>query len=120
MPVAQAFRRLVRTVVAPAFREAVDAARARGFDASVEVELGGVQPRALFYLRPSGRSIRYELDFDGQAVREIEGVYLRALGQRHVWTDVETLERRLTAGYARLAAFAVVEDEFQALAGPRR
>lgn len=110
----QAFRRLVQTVVEPGFREVVAFASEQGLDCGAEYDLGGVQPRAMFFVRPSGRSIRYVLDPDGSAVREIEGVYNRAMGQRLVWTSVEALQRQLTQGYARAAAAAIVQDHFRA------
>jgi hypothetical protein len=111
---AQVFRRLIQTVLEPAFREVAEFAEGQGVEAGVECELGGVQPRAMFYLRPSGRSIRYVLDADGGAVREVEGVYHRPMGQRMVWSDPAELQRRLTAGYARAAAAAIVQDHFRA------
>ena len=111
---AQAFRRLIQTVLEPAFREVAEFAEGQGVEAGVECELGGVQPRAMFYLRPSGRSIRYVLDADGGAVREVEGVYHRPMGQRMVWSDPAQLQRQLTAGYARAAAAAIVQDHFRA------
>jgi hypothetical protein len=110
---AQVFRRMVQTVLEPAFREVADFAAAQGVACAVECELGGVQPRAMFYLKPSGRSIRYSLDADGECVREVEGVYHRPMGQRLVWSDVETLQRQLTQGYARAAAAAIVQDHFR-------
>ncbi len=113
-PLAQRFRRMLQTVIEPAFREVSLFATEQGVECSVECELGGVQPRALFCIRPSGRSIRYELDADGGAVREIEGVYHRAIGQRQVWLNADELEHRLTAGYARAAAAAIVQDHFRA------
>jgi hypothetical protein len=67
-------------------------------------------------IRPSGRSIRYELDADGLAVREIEGVYHRPLGQRRIWMDQSAMQRDLTQGYARAAAAALVQDHFRAAA----
>jgi hypothetical protein len=111
---AQAFRRLVQTVLEPAFREVAEFAAAQDVECTVEIELGGVQPRAMFCIRPSGRSIRYALDPDGAAVRETEGVYHRALGQRMVWYDTEPLRRQLTQGYARAAAAAIVQDHLRA------
>ncbi len=57
--------------------------------------------------------MRYELDASGVAVREVEGVYHRPLGQRRLWTDVEELQRQLTQGYARAAAAAIVQDYFR-------
>jgi hypothetical protein len=111
--VAHLFRRLIQTVLEPAFRDVADFAEAQGVDAGVECELGGVQPRAMFYLRPSGRSIRYVLDADGGAVREVEGVYHRPMGQRMVWSTPDALQRQLTAGYARAAAAAIVQDHFR-------
>jgi hypothetical protein len=110
---AQVFRRLVQTVIQPAFAEVADFARKQDVVCTVESELGGVQPRAMFCIRPSGRSIRYELDASGTAVREVEGVYHRPLGQRRLWTDVEELQRQLTEGYARAAAAAIVQDHFR-------
>ena len=79
-PLASKFRRMIQTVLEPAFREVADFAAEQGVICLIECELGGVQPRAIFCLRPSGRSIRYELDPDGLAVREVEGVYHRAMG----------------------------------------
>ena len=112
-PMAQVFRRLVQTVIQPAFAEVAEFARKQDVMCTVESELGGVQPRAMFCIRPSGRSIRYELDASGTAVREVEGVYHRPLGQRRLWTDVEDLQRQLTQGYARAAAAAIVQDHFR-------
>ena len=112
-PMAQVFRRMIQTVIQPAFSEVADFAREQSVDSTVESELGGVQPRAMFCIRPSGRSIRYELDASGMAVREIEGVYHRPMGQRRVWTDVDELQRQLTQGYARAAAAAIVQDHFR-------
>ena len=112
----QAFRRLVQTVIEPGFREVVAFASEQGVDCGAEYDLGGVQPRAVFFVRPSGRSIRYVLDPDGAAVREIEGVYNRAMGQRLVWTSVESLQRQLTQGYARASAAAIVQDHYRAAA----
>ena len=112
-PMAQVFRRLVQTVIQPAFAEVAEFARKQDVMCTVESELGGVQPRAMFCIRPSGRSIRYELDASGTAVREVEGVYHRPLGQRRLWTDVEELQRQLTQGYARAAAAAIVQDHFR-------
>jgi hypothetical protein len=116
-PMAQVFRRMMQTVIQPAFAEVAEFALAQGVTCGVECELGGVQPRAMFCIRPSGRSIRYELDADGLAVREIEGVYHRPLGQRKVWTSVDELQRQLTQGYARAAAAAIVQDHFRAANG---
>jgi hypothetical protein len=110
---AQVFRRMIQTVIQPAFSEVAEFAREQEVDCTVESELGGVQPRAMFCIRPSGRSIRYELDASGMAVREIEGVYHRPMGQRRVWTDVDELQRQLTQGYARAAAAAIVQDHFR-------
>ncbi len=107
---ALAFRRLIQKVVEPAFREVVAAAGERGLQCTVECELGGLQPRAMFCLRPSGRSVRFQLDPDGRAVREIEGVYHRPVAQRIVWDTVDGLERQLTFAYARSAAAAIVQD----------
>ncbi len=120
--VAQVFRRMIQTVLEPAFREVSDFADAQGVACGVETELGGVQPRAMFFIRPSGRSIRYVLDPDGCAVREIEGVYHRPVGQRMVWSSPEELLRQLTQGYARAAAAAIVQDHFRSapLAEPER
>ena len=112
-PLAQAFRRMIQTVIQPAFAEVGDFAKSQDVSCSIECELGGVQPRAMFCLRPSGRSIRYELDADGGAVREVEGVYHRPMGQRRVWISVEELQRQLTQGYARAAAAAIVQDHFR-------
>lgn len=114
--IAQTFRRMIQTVLDPAFREVSDFAAAQGVECGVEAELGGVQPRAMFYIRPSGRSIRYVLDPDGCAVREVEGVYHRPVGQRMVWSTPESLMRQLTEGYARAAAAAIVQDHFRSVA----
>ena len=114
-PMAQIFRRMIQTVIQPAFAEVADFGRSQDVDCTVELELGGVQPRAMFCIRPSGRSIRYELDADGRAVREIEGVYHRPLGQRRVWSSVDELQWQLTEGYARAAAAAIVQDHFRAI-----
>jgi hypothetical protein len=119
-PMAQVFRRLIQTVVQPAFSEVAEFARDQQVDCAVELELGGVQPRAMFCIRPSGRSIRYELDADGSAVREIEGVYHRPMGQRRVWISPDELQRQLTEGYARGAAAAIVQDHFRAAAAAER
>lgn len=113
-PMAQVFRRMIQTVLQPAFAEVAEFAKAQDVECSVELELGGVQPRAMFCIRPSGRSIRYELDADGMAVREIEGVYHRPLGQRRVWVSADEMQRQLTQGYARAAAAAIVQDHFRA------
>jgi hypothetical protein len=115
-PLARSFRRLIQTSIEPAFREVADFAATQGVTCTVECELGGVQPRAMFCVMPSGRSVRYELDPDGMRVREIEGVYHRPLGQRKVWFEVGELQRQLTPGYARAAAAAVVQDHFRAAA----
>jgi hypothetical protein len=114
-PMASVFRRMIQTVIQPAFSEVADFAREQDVICTVESELGGVQPRAMFCLRPSGRSVRYELDASGLAVREVEGVYHRPLGQRRIWTDAEELQRQLTVGYARAAAAAIVQDHFRAV-----
>jgi hypothetical protein len=111
----QAFRRLVIMSIEPAFLEVARFAAEQGAECRVELALNGVQPRAMFYVRPSGRSIRYEMDADGNAVREIEGVYYRALGQRMVWSSIESLNRTLTGGYARTAAAALVQEHFRSL-----
>jgi hypothetical protein len=116
-PMAQVFRRMIQTVIQPAFSEVGEFATSQGVMCTVECELGGVQPRAMFCIRPSGRSIRYELDADGAAVREVEGVYHRPMGQRRMWTSVEELQRQLTEGYARAAAAAIVQDHFRAASG---
>jgi hypothetical protein len=110
---------MIQTVIEPAFREVAEFAAGEGVDAAIECELGGVQPRAMFFVRPSGRSIRYEIDADGEAVREIEGVFHRPLGQRRTWYGVEDLERQLTSGYARAAAAAIVQDHFRTETTPR-
>lgn len=115
-PMAQAFRRMIQTVIQPAFVGVGEFAKSQDVVCTVECELGGVQPRAMFCIRPSGRSIRYELDADGCAVREVEGVYHRPMGQRRVWTSVDELQRQLTEGYARAAAAAIVQDHFRAAA----
>ena len=114
-PMAQVFRRMIQTIIQPAFAEVAAFARAQDVVCSIELELGGVQPRAMFCIRPSGRSIRYEMDADGRAVREIEGVYHRPLGQRRVWASIDELQRQLTEGYARAAAAAIVQDHFRAI-----
>ena len=113
-PLAQVFRRMIQTIIQPAFAEVGDFAKHQEVTCSIECELGGVQPRAMFCIRPSGRSVRYELDADGGAVREVEGVYHRPIGQRRVWTSVDELQRQLTQGYARAAAAAIVQDHFRA------
>src|SRR4029079_14179462 len=59
-PMAQVFRRMIQTVIQPAFAEVGDFARAQDVTCTVECELGGVQPRAMVCIRPSGRAIRYE------------------------------------------------------------
>ena len=110
----QVFRRLLQAVIEPGFLEVADFACEQGVIATVDCELGGVQPRAMFCLRPSGRSIRFQLDADGESVREIEGVYHRPLGQRMVWTSIAELQRQVTHGYARAAAAAIVQDHFRA------
>jgi hypothetical protein len=115
-PMAQTFRRLIQTVIEPAFREVKQFAGDQGAQCMIECELGGLQPRAMFCIRPSGHSVRYELDPDGLCVREIEGVYHRPLGQRRVWVSEEDLKRQLTAGYARAAAAAIVQDHFRSAA----
>ncbi|HZP56606.1 MAG TPA: hypothetical protein VFC53_03515 [Dehalococcoidia bacterium] len=112
--IAQQFRRMIQSIIEPGFREAAAYARDKGVHSIVECELGGVQPRAMFCLRPSGRSVRYQLDPDGLAVREIEGVYHRPMGQRKVWFDLVDLQRQLTPGYARAAAVGIVQDELRA------
>ena len=115
-PLAQSFRRLIQTAIEPAFREVQQFAAEQGVTCTVECELGGVQPRAMFCIRPSGRSIRYQLDPDGTIVREVEGVYHRPLGQRKIWTTTEEMLRQLTPGYARASAAAIVQDHFRAAA----
>jgi hypothetical protein len=112
----QVFRRMLQAVVEPGFREVADFAAEQGVNCTVDCELGGVQPRAMFCIRPSGRSIRFQLDADGTAVREIEGVYHRPMGQRMVWTSIAELQRQVTQGYARAAAAAIVQDHFRAAA----
>jgi hypothetical protein len=112
-PMALIFRRMIQATIEPAFREVVDFAAGQGVLCLIECELGGIQPRAMFCIRPSGRSIRYQLDPDGMAVREIEGVYHRPMGQRRVWVDPVDLERQLTSGYARASAAAIVQDFFR-------
>ena len=112
-PMARVFRRMIQTIIQPAFAEVGDFAKIQDVLCTIECELGGVQPRAMFCIRPSGRSIRYELDADGGAVREVEGVYHRPMGQRRVWTSVDDLQRQLTQGYARAAAAAIVENHFR-------
>jgi hypothetical protein len=114
-PMAQTFRRMIQTVIQPAFDEVAEFAGKQALTCTVESELGGVQPRAMFCIRPSGRSIRYELDASGTSVREVVGVYHRPLGQRRLWTSIEDLQRQLTEGYARAAAAAIVQDHFRAL-----
>lgn len=110
---ALAFRRMIQTVVEPAFREVAALAAQKGVYCTIESELGGLQPRAMFCMRPSGRSVRFQLDPDGNAVREIEGVYHRPIAQRLVWETVDDLHRRLTFAYARAAAAAIVEDHLE-------
>ncbi|MEX2225999.1 MAG: hypothetical protein WEB52_06075 [Dehalococcoidia bacterium] len=117
---AQVFRRMIQTILDPAFREVVEFAAEQGVTCTVESELGGVQPRAMFVIRPSGRSIRYELDPSGTVVREIEGVYHRPMGQRMVWYDPSELQRQLTAGYTRAAAAAIVQDHFRSIESAAR
>lgn len=112
-PLAQSFRRMVQVAIEPAFREVAEFALSQSVNCTVECELGGVQPRATFCIRPSGRSIRFEMDADGMAVREIEGVFHRPLGQRKVWTELRDLQRELTSGYARGAAASIVQDHFR-------
>lgn len=112
-PIAQHFRRMIQTVIQPAFREVADFAGAQGVECVIECDLGGVQPGAMFAIRPSGRSIRYQLDPDGCVVRETEGVYHRPIGQRRVWADVGDLDQQLTSGYARSSAAAIVQDHFR-------
>jgi hypothetical protein len=112
----QAFRRMVHAVIEPGFREVAEFALGQGVLCKVDCELGGVQPRAMFCVRPSGRSIRFQLDADGMSVREIEGVYHRPMGQRMVWTKIPDLQRMVTQGYARAAAAAIVQDHFRAAA----
>lgn len=107
--IALAFRRLIQTVVEPAFREVAELAAEHNVYCTVECELGGLQPRGMFCVRPSGHSVRFQLDPDGLAVREIEGVYHRPVAQRLVWTNTDDLRRQLTLGYARSAAAAVVQ-----------
>ncbi|MDP9236478.1 MAG: hypothetical protein M3P30_03600 [Chloroflexota bacterium] len=104
---------MIQTVIEPAFREVAQFADDQGVSCMIECELGGLQPRAMFCIRPSGHSMRYELDPDGMAVREIEGVYYRPMGQRLVWVSDEELKRQLTMGYARAAAAAIVQDHFR-------
>jgi len=115
-PLAASFRRLVQAAIEPAFREVADFAAKQGVTCTIECELGGVQPRAMLCIRPSGRSIRYELDANGLAVREIEGVHLRPIGQRRIWMDQAAMQRDLTLGYARAAAAALVQDHFRSAA----
>lgn len=110
----QAFRRMIQAVIEPGFREVAEFAADQGVLCKVDCELGGVQPRAMFCIRPSGRSIRFQLDADGLSVREIEGVYHRPMGQRMVWTKVPELQRQITRGYARAAAAAIIQDHFRA------
>lgn len=112
-PMAQVFRRMIQTVIQPAFAEVAEFAKEQDVFCTVECELGGVQPRAMFCIRPSGRSIRYELDASGAGVREVEGVYHRPLGQRRLWTNVDDLQRQLTGAYAKAAAAAIVQDHFR-------
>ncbi len=112
-PMAQVFRRMIQTVIQPAFTEVAEFAKNQDVNCTVECELGGVQPRAMFCIRPSGRSIRYELDASGTAVREVEGVYHRPMGQRRIWTAVDELQAQLTEAYARAAAAAIVQDHFR-------
>jgi hypothetical protein len=110
----QIFRRMLQAVIEPGFQEVATFAEEQGVSCTVDVELGGVQPRAMFCIRPSGRSIRFQLDPDGEAVREIEGVYHRPMGQRMVWTSISELQRQVTQGYARASAAAIVQDHFRA------
>lgn len=110
---ADAFRRIVQTVIVPGFQFVADSASHEGLVCSVECELEGVHPRATFTVRPSGRSIRFQLDAAGNSVWEIEGVYHRPLGQRMCWTTVDDLQRQLTGWYAQSAAAAVVRDHFR-------
>lgn len=112
----QAFRRMLQSVIEPGFREVAEFAESQGVECTVDCEPGGVQPRAMLRIRPSGRSIRFQMDADGQAVREIEGVHHRPLGQRMVWTSIAELQRQVTRGYARAAAAAIVQDHFRASA----
>ena len=112
-PLDQVFRRLVRTVIEPAFREVCGIAERRGVTALVEIELAGRQPRAMFAIRPSARSIRYELDVDGEGVRELEGVNQRSFGQRRVWANIDDLLGQLTPRYARRAATAILDDHLR-------
>jgi hypothetical protein len=112
-PLALIFRRMIQATIEPAFREVADFGSDQGVVCLIECELGGIQPRAMFCIRPSGRSIRYELDPDGMAVREIEGIYHRPMGQRRVWVEPGDLERQLTSGYARASAAAIVQDFFR-------
>lgn len=112
-PLAATFRRMIQAVLEPAFREVADFAHEQGLNCSVDCQTGGVQPRAMFCIRPSGRSIWYQLDPDGLAVREIEGVYHRPMGQRRVWVDISALERELNGPYARASAAAIVQDVFR-------
>lgn len=110
----QSFRRMIQTIIEPGFRDVAEFAAGQEVLCKVDCELGGVQPRAMFCIRPSGRSIRFQLDADGLSVREIEGVYHRPMGQRMVWTTIAELERQITEGYARAAAAAIVQDHFRA------
>lgn len=112
---AAAFRRLVQTVITPGFQTVAESAAGQGVRCTVDCELGGIHPRATFLIRPSGRSIRFQLDADGGAVREIEGVYHRPLGQRTCWTTVEEMQRQLTGWYVQSAAAAIVQDHFRSL-----
>ena len=112
-PMARVFRRMIQTVIEPAFAEVAEFAKKQDVNCTVECELGGVQPRAMFCIRPSGRSIRYELDASGTAVREVEGVYHRPIGQRRIWIAADELQAQLTQGYARAAAAAIVQDHFR-------
>jgi hypothetical protein len=105
---------MLQAVIEPGFQEVARFASEQGVTCTVDCELGGVQPKAMFCIRPSGRSIRFQLDPDGEAVREIEGVYHRPMGQRMVWTDVVALQRQITQPYARAAAAAIVQDHFRA------
>ena len=113
-PLATLFRRMIQTVLEPAFRDVAEFAAGQGVQCLVDCQVGGVQPHAMLCIRPSGRSVRYQLDPDGLVVREIEGVYHRPMGQRRIWVDAGPLERELNAPYARAAAAAIVQDFFRA------
>jgi hypothetical protein len=116
---AQVFRRMLQTVIEPAFNEVAEFARGEGLTCEVACNLGGVQPRGMFVIMPSGRSLRFELDASGFIVREIEGVHNRALGQHMTWDEPARLQEQLTYGYARRAAASLVQEHFNASGRPQ-